>query len=1092
MSISETLMDYFMGIIKRDDVRQQFLMEPNMNNVSSLSYFVQNIGGFPDGIKVYKEKILAPIKSFDEQDIPLWSRIMHITLCYIENEREMITIVKMILDKFDKDQLKIKLLKHADRGTKFLNVFDVMARDSIIGGRRLWVYFLKFITHGDVLITPDKEGRSPLLQLINEGRNIEAHLLMEKFKGNRASLLMSRDATADQRTLLGLASSSMITKSLSLLDEEQLPQFIIDNMRKDFMFNFVQEQVELRSNLLHQLLFKVRRRSDEASLLMILIQLSSRGMAYINWIWPYLLELEAEQIEILLGQIDINGNSSLMHCAKYCRSLIIWNKVLALYPDDDTKKQAILQMNYRGKNCFTLAARNSRCIYQADSIWNMRAEDDNLLFTDEERLQLINTQSKSWFSDVNFYWRKWIKVLLQEMGQVENVALLAPFWEIATTRHSLDLAGLILNKVDRTSSEKVMEFLTTKCGDALRNTVLHYAANVSQDRIEMLQMLLSLAEDAKVSVGEILLDPERKNLNEPNPFMLAVQKNHYKICCLMLSLFSSKKEKQKLLMMDKIVKRDINHKNYNKREQHEIRRNVVVEAIGAVAQETDFLRESKRMPLVRELVGSLHDVEAVLQYENSADESLYHYMITQEVCEYFKEMKVTFNFKSWSQRDVDGITPFMKALQVSGDHSRIAFIDWIFANCCKNTDEKLKLIYQYDNDGVMALEKVSGTVMHFLINFVKSKCSYKSMKDLDKLKPLYLYALKHNNLELAEWTLSLLKSDGNRTNLVNCSNDLGLTAVFAAIKSGSMRTLKFILKQKEFAENLVFNTDPAGLSSLHYAMKTGNISIFKEILSMYEKNDKGNLKTLIFNTKDNAGNNPFALAIKEGVGFSDLKKWIMNELGEDYIAKMDLLFSPNKNEMPIIAGYQRSVELGTAHNEIYEYFTKTKGVNSGNAEVAGRALLFLARYEGAMSTIKMIIKAVEDENREMVLNKVLNVKNNSNSNIVYQLVKYRQWNCLKWYLSEVIPDDHPCLWSRSESSGNTALKLILQNGQIGIAEMLLGKITDNDRRQKLLTTRAFSGRYGNESALDWAQKWNIKPIVEWLNDKIDDDQQING
>ena len=967
-----------------------------------------------------------------------------------------------------------------------------MSRNYITGRRRLWEYFLKFIdthVHNEVLIKPDKDGSSPLFRLIDdEGRDIEAHLLMEKFEGKKANLLMMRDF--EQKTLLGKASRTLMAKSLSLIGE-QLPQFVIDNIdgyrsSKYFLFNFIQEQVELRDDLLNQLLFKVKRRSDGASMVSILVKMSNDMESVTNWIWPYLLKLDADQIETLLAQTDDDGDTLMTVCSKYCKSLNVFEKVLALYPNDDSKKQAILHQNYDGKNAFDHAVVNSELVYQADRFWNMKAEDDSLLFTDEERLQLINTQLYQWHSSPNAHWRRWIKALLKGMDVVNDVKLLAPLWHIATSRYDLDFAALILSKVDRTSSDKVTEFLTIKFGYKQQNTVLHYAANVSQDRDEMLQMLLALAEDAKVSVADILLDPDQRNLNYPNPFMLAVGKNHHKICSLILSLFSSKKEKQKLLMINKIVDRTVNYKNWFNREEHEIRRNVVVEALGNVADSTDYYRETIRMPLVRELVESLDDIEALLQYENAAEESIYHYLITKEVCEYFQSMKVlTFNVKSWSIKDVNGRTPFMKALQVSGDRSKIAFIDWIFTNCCKNTEEKLKLVYQYDNDGVLALEKVSGTVLHFLIQFVKSKCTYKSMKDLDKLIPLYLYALKHSNLELAKWTLSLLKNAADRRKLVNCNDDLGLNTVFAAIKSSSMRTLKFVLNHKEFAENLVFNTDQAGLSSLHYAMKTGNIGIFQEVLSMYERNEKGNFKTLIFNTKDNAGNNPFALAIKEGVGFSSLRKWILNELGNDYVAKMELLFSKNKSgEVPLIASYQSSVELETAHDEIYEYFTKKKIVNAGNAVLAGRALHFLAKFN-AQSTMKMIIDAVEDE---MVLNKVLSVKNNTNISIIYRLQQYQRWNCLEWFLSEVVPNDHPCLFSPSKHSGNTALKQILQDKKIKIAEMLLTKITDNDKKQKLLNARTHAGSNGDESALDWAQKRNIKPMVQWLKEQIGDDQ----
>merc|ERR1712223_1562716 len=171
------------------------------------------------------------------------------------------------------------------------------------------------------------------------------------------------------------------------------------------------------------------------------------------------------------------------------------------------------------------------------------------------------------------------------------------------------------------------------------------------------------------------------------------------------------------------------------------------------------------MPMVKMLVECFDNIKPILKYKNSIKESIFHYLITKEVCVYFKAKKTPFNVKSWNMPDVNGVTPFMKALQVSGDRSKIKFIEWIFANCCKNSDEKLKLIYQYDNDGLMALDKVSGTVMHFLVNYVKSKCTYKSIKDLDKLIPLYLYALKSNKLDLAKWTLSMLKNNSERKKL---------------------------------------------------------------------------------------------------------------------------------------------------------------------------------------------------------------------------------------------------------------------------------------------------------------------------------------
>jgi len=378
--------------------------------------------------------------------------------------------------------------------------------------------------------------------------------------------------------------------------------------------------------------------------------------------------------------------------------------------------------------------------------------------------------------------------------------------------------------------------------------------------------------------------------------------------------------------------------------------------------------------------------------------------------------------------------------------------------------------------------------MHFLINFIKSKCSYKSIKDLDKLIPLYLFALKSNKLDLAKWTLSMLKNEADRKKLVNCNNELGLNTVFAAIKSGNVRMLKFVVNQPEFAQNIVFNTDQSGLSSLHYAMKSAQIGIFKEVLSIYEQNEKGSLKALMFGTKDNDGNNPFALALKQGINLGNLQKWIMNqpEFGDDLDSKLKLLFSENKNkEVPLIAGYQTTVQLATANDYIYEYFTKNKVVNEANAVFAGRALIFLAKFAGTMSTMRMIVDGIEDE---AVLNKVLSVSNSSNNDILYKLNQYRHISTLKWFLNDVIPNDHPCLYSKSSHSGNTVLIQMVKDGNIELANNLLLKITDNNMKLQLLTAKTLPGINGDQSALQWAQRRNIKPIVQWLTEHIADAQ----
>merc|ERR1719150_137253 len=215
---------------------------------------------------------------------------------------------------------------------------------------------------------------------------------------------------------------------------------------------------------------------------------------------------------------------------------------------------------------------------------------------------------------------------------------------------------------------------------------------------------------------------------------------------------------------------------------------------------------------------------------------------------------------------------------------------------------------------------------------------------LDRFGPLFLYSLKSARLDLAKWILSfyyLNRNGSDRKKLVNFQNELGLNTVFAAIQSGSIKMLFFVLNQAEFLEDIMFLTDSMGSSALHYAMKskTASIGILVKVLSIYAKNEKRDFKKLMFGTKDNAGNNPFTLAIinMQNVGGDqrvNMLRWIMNQIEdqigdqiEDQIGDhLNLLFSENKNkEIPFIAGYQSSPYLAFATDYIYEYF-----INHGN------------------------------------------------------------------------------------------------------------------------------------------------------------------
>merc|ERR1719295_1431254 len=106
---------------------------------------------------MYKDNMVASIKSAEEKDLPVWATLLHITLMNVRNQKDLMEIVQLIINKFDNKQLQIKLLKHAHKGTNYKNVFDVMSQRAVPGSMRLWEYGLSLMNskvHYKVLLKP--------------------------------------------------------------------------------------------------------------------------------------------------------------------------------------------------------------------------------------------------------------------------------------------------------------------------------------------------------------------------------------------------------------------------------------------------------------------------------------------------------------------------------------------------------------------------------------------------------------------------------------------------------------------------------------------------------------------------------------------------------------------------------------------------------------------------------------------------------------------------------------------------------------------------------------------------------------------------
>merc|ERR1711929_40099 len=105
----------------------------------------------------------------------------------------------------------------------------------------------------------------------------------------------------------------------------------------------------------------------------------------------------------------------------------------------------------------------------------------------------------------------------------------------------------------------------------------------------------------------------------------------------------------------------------------------------------------------------------------------------------------------------------------------------------------------------------------------------------------------------------------------------------------------------------------------------------------------------------------------------------------------------------------------------------------------------------------MIIDAVEDE---ALLNKVLRVRHSSSNDALFILSEYDHMDTLKWFLTEVVPNDHPCLYSQCSHSVKTVFMELVKRGRIDLAEKLLAKVTDTKNKLQLLNAKTLRGREG--------------------------------
>ena len=647
--------------------------------------------------------------------------------------------------------------------------------------------------------------------------------------------------------------------------------------------------------------------------------LESANLTEFNWITYNIARLEQHQLVVVLNQTDNMGNTALLRMEEESDSGVSyakWKKLLSLFTDDETKREYIVRQNYLGESAFDRASSR---------ICNMKTADGKMHLFGTYWKPGYRLQRAAKRCIGSRQWVVWSKRYLKRKGMkfVKMVELLVPLFYVAALQYDLVFAQLILSKINTAEPENVRTFLTERATDE-QATVFHFAARCS--RTGILELLISFAESANLDLFE-LLSMKSNDGTDDTPLIVAVKNGRSRIIKYMLSVLPERATELILMKTEHSCKLHLN--NFFKRNQHVIERNAVIWALEMYSKQEKHLRDLTVLKLLMTGCRDFKQLLNLFHYSNALRESIYHYMLSKHVCLYFQEeLGVEFSMETWEKKDYHGVTPLMRAMTVyEKDHSMllaeeqqkqmnskheqedtkedeqdiaggmmdtvtiddvktnddaVEFLQWILDRCCINDEERLWLIYQNADDGENVLDKTSGAVQRFLIQKVESILLNKEDLGLDSLIPIWLFALKESNIDLAQRLIALVRDGSDRLELVVCRNEFGWSPILAAALSGKLKTLRFL--EGEFSIDLqrfIDHKDHKGRTVMHYAMKSGSRQMVKAVLSLYmdgpDEIQYGDL--MIDALKDEMGTTPFSLFLKEN-GSSEMTLYLLNRFDD--------------------------------------------------------------------------------------------------------------------------------------------------------------------------------------------------------------------
>merc|ERR1712151_572437 len=163
--------------------------------------------------------------------------------------------------------------------------------------------------------------------------------------------------------------------------------------------------------------------------------------------------------------------------------------------------------------------------------------------------------------------------------------------------------------------------------------------------------------------------------------------------------------------------------------------------------------------------------------------------------------------------------------------------------------------------------------------------------------------------------------------------------------------------------------------------------------------------------------------------------------------KMKLLFAGNFD-------YQRTLnDFTVGYNAmvmrvIKRYFDGIDKLNDESLMYAKYSIFYL-RDNNWTLTESIIGKCDKKQVRLLMLYK------NSDNETVLHRIHYGQfvpdkYAIIDWYLTEIIPADHPMLFVKDNLKSKTILMLLIESGLVFLAKKLLDKVTDKQKKLELI------------------------------------------